>query len=218
MLHRLAAVNPRIRILDLSRNFGKEAALSAGLAHAAGDAVICMDADLQHPPALIPTFLDHWEHGAEVVVTVREDTHEPSLVRRAGSAIFYWLLTRMSDVEVVGKSTDYRLLDRRVVEAFLQLADHDRLVRGLVEGAPGPVRWVIIAAEALTGIDTTALEDLVELDDHLDRQGISLVFAEMKGPIKDRLVRFGVGSRFGPEHFFPTVNSAVKAYRKTYDV
>ncbi|HEX5109865.1 MAG TPA: glycosyltransferase family 2 protein [Vicinamibacterales bacterium] len=133
VLHRLAAVNPRIRILDLSRNFGKEAALSAGLAHAAGDAVICMDADLQHPPALIPTFLDHWEHGAEVVVTVREDTHEPSLVRRAGSAIFYWLLTRMSDVEVVGKSTDYRLLDRRVVEAFLQLADHDRLVRGLVD-------------------------------------------------------------------------------------
>ena len=133
MLRRLAAVNPRIRILDLSRNFGKEAALSAGLAHAWGDAVICMDADLQHPPALIPTFLDHWERGAEVVVTVREDTHEPSLVRRAGSAIFYWLLTRMSDVEVVGKSTDYRLLDRRVVDAFLQLADRDRLVRGLVD-------------------------------------------------------------------------------------
>ena len=133
VLHRLAAVNPRIRILDLSRNFGKEAALSAGLAHAAGEAVICMDADLQHPPALVPTFLDHWERGAEVVVTVREDTHEPSLVRRAGSAIFYWLLTRMSDVEVVGKSTDYRLLDRRVVNAFLQLDDRDRLVRGLVD-------------------------------------------------------------------------------------
>ena len=101
---------------------------------------------------------------------------------------------------------------------FANGAVFDAFVRGLVEGAPGPVRWVIIAAEALTGIDTTALEDLVELDDHLDRQGISLVFAEMKGPIKDRLVRFGVGSRFGPEHFFPTVNSAVKAYRKTYDV
>ena len=95
--------------------------------------MICIDADLQHPPALIPTFLDHWKRGAEVVVTVREDTDEPSLVRRAGSAIFYWLLTRMSDVEVVGKSTDYRLLDRRVVDAFLQLADRDRLVRGLVD-------------------------------------------------------------------------------------
>ena len=133
VLKRLAAINPRVRIVDLSRNFGKEAALSAGLARAAGDAVICMDADLQHPPSLIPTFVDHWERGAEVVVTVREDTHEPSLVRRAGSAIFYWLLTRMSDVEVVTRSTDFRLLDRRVVNAFLQLRDRDRLVRGLVD-------------------------------------------------------------------------------------
>lgn len=133
VLHQLAAVNPRVRIVDLSRNFGKEAALSAGLARAAGDAVICMDADLQHPPSLVPVFLEQWERGAEVVVTIREDTHEPSIIRRAGSALFYWLLTRMSEVEVVGKSTDYRLLDRRVVNAFLQLADRDRLVRGLVD-------------------------------------------------------------------------------------
>jgi dolichol-phosphate mannosyltransferase len=133
VLRALAATNPRIRIVDLSRHFGKEAALTAGLAHASGDAVICLDADLQHPPALIPTLLGHWERGAEVVVTVREDTLEPSLVRRAGSTAFYWLLTRMSDVDVVSRSTDYRLLDRRVVDAFLQLADRDRLVRGLVD-------------------------------------------------------------------------------------
>jgi glycosyltransferase involved in cell wall biosynthesis len=133
VLRQIAATNPRVRIIDLSRNFGKEAALSAGLAHASGDAVICIDADLQHPPDLIPTFLAHWERGAEVVVSVREETDQPSMVRRAGSAVFYWLLTRMSEVEVVGKSTDYRLLDRRVVDAFLQLADRDRLVRGLVD-------------------------------------------------------------------------------------
>src|SRR5450830_1833596 len=94
----------------------------------------------------------------------------------------------------------------------------DTFIRSLVEQAPAPMRWVVVAAEPITGIDTTAIDDLVELDDHLDRLGISLVFAEMKGPIKDRLVRFGAGSRFGPEHFFPTVNSAVKAYRKTYDI
>ncbi|WP_024285142.1 SulP family inorganic anion transporter [Cellulomonas sp. KRMCY2] len=94
----------------------------------------------------------------------------------------------------------------------------DAHVRRLVAEAPGPVRWVVVAAEPITGVDTTAIDDLVELDDHLDRAGISLVFAEMKGPIKDRLVRFGVGSRFGPDHFFPTVNSAVKAYRRTYDI
>ena len=74
------------------------------------------------------------------------------------------------------------------------------------------MRWVIVAAEPNTGVDTTAIDDLVELDDYLDRLVISLVFAEMKGPVKDRLIRFGVGSRFGPEHFIPTVKNAVKAY------
>jgi dolichol-phosphate mannosyltransferase len=133
VLRALQATNPRVRILDLSRNFGKEAALSAGLAHAHGDAVICIDADLQHPPELIPELVDHWVRGAEVVVTVREQTEEPSIVRRAGSALFYWLLARLSDVEVVGKSTDFRLLDRRVVDEFLKMGDRDRLVRGLVD-------------------------------------------------------------------------------------
>jgi len=133
VLRSLQAVNPRIRIVDLSRNFGKEAALSAGLARAQGDAVISIDADLQHPPELIPELVEHWRQGAEVVVTIREQTEEPSLVRRAGSALFYWLLKRMSDVEVIGKSTDFRLMDRRVVDEFVKLGDHDRLVRGLVD-------------------------------------------------------------------------------------
>lgn len=90
-------------------------------------------------------------------------------------------------------------------------------IRDLVEGAPQPVRWVIVAAEPITGLDTTALDDLVELDVFLERRGISMVFAEMKGPIKDRLVRYGVGARFGSGHFFPTVNNAVKAYRAAFD-
>ncbi len=89
-------------------------------------------------------------------------------------------------------------------------------IRALVAEAPGPVRWVVVASEAITDLDTTALDDLVELDDELSRQGISLVFAEMKGPIKDRLIRFGVSSRFGPDHFFPTVHNAVRSYRKGF--
>ncbi|MGV8967985.1 MAG: SulP family inorganic anion transporter [Cellulomonas sp.] len=89
-------------------------------------------------------------------------------------------------------------------------------IRRLVDDAPPPVRWVIVAAEPITGIDTTALDDLVELDDYLQRRDIALVFAEMKGPVKDRLLRFGVGGRFGPEHFFPTVHNAVKAYRTEF--
>jgi sulfate permease, SulP family len=90
-------------------------------------------------------------------------------------------------------------------------------IRTLVEEAPDPVRVVIVAAEPITGLDTSATDTLVELDKHLEREGIDLVFAEMKGPIKDRLVRFGVGSRFGPDHFFPTTNNAVKSYRGIMD-
>ena len=87
-------------------------------------------------------------------------------------------------------------------------------IRNLVANAPGPVKCVIVAAEAITDLDTTALDDLVELDDELAGQGISLVFAELKGPVKDRLLKFGVSSRFGPDHFFPTVNNAVRSYKR----
>ncbi|HSK34115.1 MAG TPA: STAS domain-containing protein, partial [Propionicimonas sp.] len=91
-------------------------------------------------------------------------------------------------------------------------------IRTLVANAPDPVRWVIVASEAITGLDTTALDDLVALDDELAKRGVSLVFAEMKGPIKDRLIRFGVSSRFGPDHFFPTVNNAVRSYKRTFEL
>ena len=91
-------------------------------------------------------------------------------------------------------------------------------IRTLVANAPGPVRWVIVASEAITGLDTTALDDVVALDDELAKRGISLVFAEMKGPIKDRLILFGVSSRFGPDHFFPTVNNAVRSYKRTFEL
>ncbi|WLQ06296.1 SulP family inorganic anion transporter [Arthrobacter oryzae] len=91
-------------------------------------------------------------------------------------------------------------------------------IRGLVANAPGPVKCVIVAAEAITDLDTTALDDLVELDDELAGQGISLVFAELKGPVKDRLLKFGVSSRFGPDHFFPTVNNAVRSYKRTFGI
>lgn len=90
-------------------------------------------------------------------------------------------------------------------------ADH---IRSLVDGAPSPVKWVIVAAEPITGLDTTALDELVQLDDELALGGVSLVFAEMKGPIKDRLVRFGASSRFSADHFYPTVHNAVRAYRE----
>lgn len=87
-------------------------------------------------------------------------------------------------------------------------------IRTLVAEAPTPVRWVIVAAEPITDLDTTALDELVQLDDELAKQGISLVFAEMKGPVKDRLTRFGATARFTSDHFYPTIHNAVRSYRK----
>ena len=91
-------------------------------------------------------------------------------------------------------------------------ADH---IRSLVDAAPWPVTWVIVAAEPITDLDTTALDEVDQLDDELARDGTSLVFAELKGPVKDRLVRFGASARFTPDHFFPTIDSAVRAYKDT---
>lgn len=88
----------------------------------------------------------------------------------------------------------------------------DQYVRSVVATAPTPVEWVILAAEPITGLDTTAVDELVDLDRYLENNGIRLAFAEMKGPIKDKLIRFGVGDRFDATHFFPTVEDAVTEY------
>ena len=95
---------------------------------------------------------------------------------------------------------------------FANGAIFDSYVRSLVDATQGKVRWVVIASEPITSVDTTALDELIELDDHLEKHGVSLRFAEMKGPVKDQLIRFGLGERFPPDHFFPTLGTAVDAY------
>lgn len=93
----------------------------------------------------------------------------------------------------------------------------DEYVRSVVAKAPTPVEWVVIAAEPITGLDTTAVDELVDLDTYLEGRGIRLAFAEMKGPIKDQLIRFGVGERFDASHFFPTLEAAVNAFQSRAD-
>jgi high affinity sulfate transporter 1 len=95
---------------------------------------------------------------------------------------------------------------------FANGAIFDSYVRSLVDATQGKVRWVVIASEPITSIDTTALDELIELDNHLEKHGVSLRFAEMKGPVKDQLIRFGLGERFPPDHFFPTLGTAVHSY------
>ena len=119
--------------LNFSRNFGKEIALTAGLHHCGGEGAIMLDADLQHPPSLIPKFIEAWEKGADVVVGIRADKSSGTRVKRIGSKIYYWLINKMSETEVTRNSTDYRLLDRRVVESFNMMGEHNRITRGLID-------------------------------------------------------------------------------------
>jgi len=122
--------NPRLGVIEFVRNFGHQAALSAGLVRARGDAVICMDADLQHPPELLPELIRSWRQGFDVVQTVRRT--QPGLTKSLSSRAFYWLLNRFSEVEISSGAADFRLMSRRAVTALLALPEQSRFLRGLV--------------------------------------------------------------------------------------
>ncbi len=121
----------RIVVVDLSRNFGKEAALSAGLDHATGDAVIPMDADLQDPPGLVPEMIARWRAGAPVVLAVRDNRAADGWLKRTSAAWFYSLHNRLADVPLPPNAGDFRLLDRGVVDVVRSLPESQRFMKGL---------------------------------------------------------------------------------------
>lgn len=124
---------PQVRALRLSRNFGKEAALSAGLEAARGDAVIVIDGDLQHPPGLIPEMVRLWsEEGIDVVDAVKQQRAAELLPRRCGSRLFSFLMRKLSGFDLSGAS-DFKLLDRKVVDAWLRLEERQLFYRGMIE-------------------------------------------------------------------------------------
>jgi len=123
----------RVHVLELSRNFGKEAALSAGLSRAKGEAVIMIDADFQHPMELIPEFINKWEAGAEVVIGVRRKNKKAGWLKRAGSFVFYKVISRISSVEMTPNETDFRLIGREVVDVFNKLTEKNRMTRALID-------------------------------------------------------------------------------------
>jgi len=127
----LAKEDSRIRVVELSRNFGKESALTAGLDVAEGDAVIPIDADLQHPPDLIPDMINAWQQGAEMVLARRTDRKADSLLRRKMTNLFYLLHNSISDIIIPSDVGDFRLLDRSVVEALKALPERQRFMKGL---------------------------------------------------------------------------------------
>ena len=124
------ARDPRVKIVQLSRNFGHQVAISAGIELASGDAVVVMDSDLQHPPELIPEFVRRWQEGADVVYGVMESRPEGWFKRTTASG-FYWLLRRLTKIEMPQAAGDFRLADRAAVEAFLGMRERDRYVRGM---------------------------------------------------------------------------------------
>lgn len=122
---------PRIRLLGLSRNFGKENALSAGLDFAAGQAVIPMDADLQDPPELMPEMVAKWRQGFDVVLARRTSRDGESWMKQSTARLFYRLIGRLSQVEIPENVGDFRLMDRRVVEALAALPERSRFMKGV---------------------------------------------------------------------------------------
>ncbi len=148
-MRRLALGDHRVRYLSLSRNFGKEAALAAGLAHATGEAVITLDTDLQHPPDLIPEMLARWREGHDVVRTERLHMHQDSLSRRVTARLFHGLMRRLHGNREPATS-DYQLLSRRVVDVLCRMPEAHRYVRGLVTwmGFPACVLPFQVASRA----------------------------------------------------------------------
>jgi glycosyltransferase involved in cell wall biosynthesis len=131
LLRLRAAKDKRIRALSLSRNFGKEAALTAGLEAATGEMVIPLDADLQDPPELIAEFVALWEQGYDVVYGVRADRSSDTVLKRTTANLFYRVFNSVSDYPIPASTGDFRLMDRRVVEALKELPERNRFMKGL---------------------------------------------------------------------------------------
>ena len=129
-LRRIHTADPRFKILQLARNFRMDGGLTAGLAHASGDAAVVMTADLQDPPELIPTFIRHWEDGYENVYMVVKERRGTGPMRRFNRA-FYWLADKATDGRIVRNASDFRLVDRNVYETVNSMQERNRFVRGL---------------------------------------------------------------------------------------
>ena len=127
----LHAADPRVKLVDFARNFGHQLAVTAGLDHARGDAVVIIDADLQDPPQVILDMIARWKEGYEVVYAVREAREGETWFKRFTAKLFYRLIYRITDVDIPMDTGDFRLLDRRVVDVLNQMRERHRFIRGM---------------------------------------------------------------------------------------
>jgi glycosyltransferase involved in cell wall biosynthesis len=131
MLAAAASQDPRIKVVGLARNFGKDVALSAGLAHATGQAVIPIDCDLQHPVDLIPDFVAKWREGYDMVLGVRSKRDEEGRIRRSLSRSYYKVMRMMTSVEIPANAGDFRLIDRKIVDVINKMPERHRFMKGI---------------------------------------------------------------------------------------
>ena len=132
ILRQFQASDPRVRVVLLSRNFGHQIAVTAGLEHASGDAVVIIDADLQDPPEVVPEMIERWRDGYQVVYGLRATRAGETRFKRWTAKAFYRLINRLSEIEIPLDVGDFRLLDRKVVDALLAMPERDRFLRGMV--------------------------------------------------------------------------------------
>lgn len=188
VLNGLAMHDERVRVCSLSRNFGHQIALSAGIDAASiadPDAVVVMDADLQHPPTLIPTLVQHFRSGSDVVVAVREETEGATFFKRASSRGFYRLFNALSDVKLENGAADFYLLSRRARRALTSMPERRRFLRGMVAWLGFPRTLVPYQASArVAGVSKYTLRKMV-------RFALDAIFAFSSAPIR-LAVRFGV--------------------------
>ncbi|MEO8105514.1 MAG: glycosyltransferase family 2 protein [Candidatus Saccharibacteria bacterium] len=133
IIKQLAKTNSRVSLIKLSRNFGKEIATTAGIHHARGQAIMTIDADGQHPVELIPQFITRWKAGSRVVIGLRTANTQEGLVKRLGSKLFYKIFTRLTRIQLIPGSTDFRLIDRTVQREFMRMTERNRITRGLID-------------------------------------------------------------------------------------
>lgn len=163
-IEKLAKKDNRVRVLTLSRNYGKEVATSAGLQYARGKATVMIDVDGQMPPELIHTFLKKWRQGAEVVVGVRLKNHKEGFIKRYGSKWFYRLFNWITGIQLTPGSTDFALIDHTVREEFCRLTEHNRMTRSLIDWLGFQKEEVTFHANArMAGTATYSISKLVKL-------------------------------------------------------
>lgn len=133
LLKELNSEDSKVNYIELSRNFGHQNALKAGLDMATGDCIISMDSDMQHPPELIPQFIKKWEEGYEVVYSIRRESEKLSGFKRNTSKLFYSMINSMSDITLESGTADFRLIDRKVANVFANFSEKEPFIRGLIK-------------------------------------------------------------------------------------